>query len=208
MPTIGDVHLEAGSPGNGYASSFLHDQEHATPGYYSVFLKDPKVTVELTATERCGFHKYTFPESDQAHIILDLAHGIGNHPVEGALKVESDDTISGYRISDGWGGRRAVYFVMQFSKPFDSFGIEKNGSRLAADAHETVGHVIKAFVNYKTAANKAIFVKVGISGTGIDGARKNLARGSPGCCQNSFAGIRIGPTTHVNIIRPAEFYAF
>jgi predicted alpha-1,2-mannosidase len=187
MPTVGDVHLDAGSPGNGYASSFSHDQEHATPGCYSVFLKDPKVTVELTATERCGFHKYTFPESDQAHIILDLAHGIGNSPVEASLKVESDDTISGYRISDGWGGRRAVYFVMQFSKPFDSFGIERNGSRLDTDAQESTGHEIKAFVNYKTAANEAILVKVGISGTGIDGARNNLAAEIPGW---DFDGVR------------------
>ena len=180
MPAVGDVHLNAGSPGNGYASSFSHDQEHATPGYYAVFLKDPKVAVELTATERSGFHKYTFPQSDKARIILDLAHGIGNNPVEAALKVENGNTISGYRISDGWGGRRTVYFVIQFSKPFDSFGIEKDGTRLAADAHESVGREIKAFVSYKTAANEAIFVKVGISGTGIEGAQKNLAAEIPG----------------------------
>src|ERR1700722_9284033 len=138
MPTVGKLYLDAGSPGEGYSSSFSHDQEHATPGYYSVFLKDPKVAVELTATARCGFHKYTFPESDQAHIILDLVHNVGNDPVKAAVHVESNDTISGYRFSDGWGGRRAIYFVMQFSKPFDSFGMEQDGRRLAADAHESV----------------------------------------------------------------------
>jgi predicted alpha-1,2-mannosidase len=175
MPTVGKVYLTAGSPSQSYCSRFSHDQEHATPGYYSVFLKDPKVTAELTATERCGFHKYTFPESDQAHIILDLVHGVGNDPVDASLKVEGHDTLVGYRISNGWGGRRAVYFAMQFSKAFDSFGIERDGRQLAADAQESSGREIKAFVNYKTAANEAILVKVGISGTSIEGARKNLA---------------------------------
>ncbi len=187
MPTVGMAYLDAGSPGQGYSSRFSHDQEHATPGYYSVFLKDPRVTVELTATARCGFHKYIFPESDQAHIILDLVHNVGNDPVDASLKVESNDTISGYRISNGWGGRRAVYFVMQFSKPFDSFGIERNGRQLAADDPESVGREIKAHVDYKTAANEAILVKVGISGTGIEGARKNLAAEIPGW---NFDGVR------------------
>jgi predicted alpha-1,2-mannosidase len=175
MPTVGKVYLDAGSPGQGCSSRFTHDQEHATPGFYSVFLQDPKITVELTATARCGFHKYTFPESDQAHIILDLDHNIGNGTVEASIKFESQDTISGCRISDGWGGRRAVYFVMQFSKPFGSFGIERNGERLTGEVHESRGDRIKAFVNYQTAANETILVKVGISGTGIEGARKNLA---------------------------------
>jgi predicted alpha-1,2-mannosidase len=203
MPTVGKIHLEAGSPGNGYASRFSHKQEQATPGYYSVYLQNPKVTAELTATERCGFHKYTFPESDEAHIILDLVHNIGNGSVEASLKVENSDTISGYRISDGWGGRRAIYFVMQFSKPFDSFGIERNSQQLAVDAHETHGRNIKAYVNYKTAAGDVVLVKLGISGTGIEGARKNLAAEIPGWdfdavrsvavkqWQNVFAAVQI-----------------
>ena len=179
MPTVGDVRLDAGSPGNGYASKFSHQQEHATPGFYSVFLDTPGVNVELAATARCGFHKYTFPASDQAHVILDLDHGIGNKTIEDGLHVENQDTVSGYRISDGWGGRRAVYFVMQFSKPFDSCGIEKNGKRLDSDAHDAEGGIVKAFFNYKTSDKEAILVKVGISGTSIDGARKNLAAEIP-----------------------------
>lgn len=180
MPTVGEVRLNAGPRGDGYASRFSHAKERATPGHYSVFLDDPKVTAELTATTRCGFHKYTFPESDMSHIVLDLAHNIGNETVEASLKIEGNDTISGCRISNGWGGKRAVYFVMQFSKPFDSAGIEQDGTRLAADARESKGRAVKAFVNYKTAAKEAVFVKVGISGTGIEGARKNLAAEIPG----------------------------
>jgi predicted alpha-1,2-mannosidase len=180
MPTVGEVKLVAGSPGYGYSSRFSHAQERATPGFYRVFLEDPKVTADLTATARCGFHKYTFPASDQAHVILDLVHGVDNRPLEATLQVEGNNTISGSRISQGWGGRRAIYFVMQFSKPFDSFGVEQNRKRLEADAREGRGRELKAFVNYKTAAGETLLLKVGISGTGIDGARKNLAAEIPG----------------------------
>ena len=180
MPTVGQLHLDAGSPGAGYASSFSHAGEQATPGYYRVFLETPMVTAELTATARCGFHRYTFPASDHTHLILDLVHGIGNQPVEASLRVENDHTISGSRVSEGWGGRRSVYFVMQFSRPFDSCGIEQDGRRLAAGTFKADGRDLKAFVNYQTTANEVILVKVGISGTGVEGARKNLAAEIPG----------------------------
>ncbi|MGH7950362.1 MAG: GH92 family glycosyl hydrolase, partial [Limisphaerales bacterium] len=187
MPTVGNADFDAGKPGAGYCSRFSHAQEQAMPGYYRVFLEDPKVNVELTATTRCGFHCYTFPASKQAHIVLDLVHAIGNQPIEASLRVENDTTISGYRISQGWGGRRAVYFVMQFSKPFASCGIQQDGKLLAADAREARGKSVKANFNYQTAANEVILVKVGISGTGIEGARKNLAAEIPGW---DFDGVR------------------
>lgn len=178
-PTVGAVALEPGTPGNGYVSRFSHDQETATPGYYRVFLEDPKVTAELTATERCGFHRYTFPAADAAHFILDLVHGVGNSPVEATISVENNTTISGSRISNGWGGRRAAYFVIQFSKPFGGFGIQQNGALLDQGTREGRGKNIKAFVNYSTKNKEVILVKVGISGTGIEGARKNLAAEIP-----------------------------
>jgi len=180
MPTVGDVHLDAGVPGNGYASRFSHANEKATPGYYRVHLDDPGVAVELTATARCGLHQYTFPTTDKAHFILDLASGVGNAPVECTLQVENGTTISGSRLSEGWGGRRVVYFIMQFSQPFVSFGIEKDKQRLAAGAHDGKGRSIKAFFDYQTKAKEPLLVKVGISGTSIDGARKNLAAEIPG----------------------------
>lgn len=180
MPATGAVNLDPGSPGDGYASRFSHAKEKATPGYYRVFLETPKVTAELTATARCGFHRYTFPASDQSHFILDLVHGIGNNPVEATLNIEGDHTISGTRISDGWGGRRTVYFVMEFSKPFDSCGIQQDGKRLPAGATKADGREVKGYFAYKTAAKEAILVKVGISGASIAGARKNLEAEIPG----------------------------
>ncbi len=193
MPTVGAVNLNAGTPGNGYSSRFSHSQETASPGYYKVFLQDPQVTAELTATARCGFHRYTFPQTDRAHIVLDLAHGINNDPVLTTLHVENATTISGSRVSDGWGGRREVFFVMQFSRPFDSAGIEQDGRRLPAGSAEVSGKSVKAFVNYQTAAGEAILVKVGLSGTGVDGARKNLAAELPewdfGAVHSAAAGL-------------------
>ncbi len=181
MPTVGQLNLDSGSPGQGYSSSFSHDQEHATPGYYSVYLKTPRVSVELTATARCGFHSYTFPATDQAHIILDLWHNVGgNETIESSIHVEDDHTLSGCRISKGWGGQRAIYYVIQFSKPFASYGIDSDGQRLEAGVREASGKQMKAFVNYRTRDREKILVKVGISGTGIDGARKNLITEIPG----------------------------
>jgi len=175
MPTVGGVQFNP----DGYKSRFSHDREHATPGDYRVFLDDPKIAVELTATERCGFHKYTFPAADNARVILDLAHGVGNGAVDTSVTVENDTTVSGSRISEGWGGRRAVYFVMQFSKPFASVVLERNGQRLAEDARAGKGKSMKAAFTYATSANESILVRVGLSGTGIDGARKNLAAEIP-----------------------------
>ena len=180
MPTVGVVNLNAGTPGNGYASRFSHSQETASPGYYKVFLSNPQVTAELTATTRCGFHKYTFPQTDAAHIVLDLAHGIGNEPVQTTLHVENATTLSGSRVSNGWGGRREVFFVMQFSRPFDAAGIEQDGQRLPAGSADAAGKSVQAFVNYRTAAGEAILVKVGLSGTSVEGARKNLTAELPG----------------------------
>ena len=176
MPTIGEVQLNPGDPGKtpGYASRFSHANEAATPGYYKVFLDDPKVTAELTATERCGMHRYTFPASDNAHIVLDLQHGVGNNVAASGLTIENSTTISGYRSSDGWGGRRDAYFVMEFSKPFASYGVERDGARVDGTPTEVDGKAVKAFVNYNTTANEAITVRVGISGTSIEGARENL----------------------------------
>ncbi|RYG55974.1 glycoside hydrolase family 92 protein, partial [bacterium] len=97
MPIVGDVQLSAGEPGKtpGYASRFSHTNEQASPGYYKVFLDDPKVTVELTATARSGLHKYSFPTTDAGHIVLDLQHGIGNSVFDSGLTIENDTTVSG-----------------------------------------------------------------------------------------------------------------
>ncbi|SPE52277.1 Alpha-1,2-mannosidase (modular protein) [Verrucomicrobia bacterium] len=180
MPTVGEVRLEPGLEGRGYSSRFSHERELATPGYYRVFLDDPKILVELTATARCGLHRYAFSEGKAAHIILDLDHAIGNRTLEATLNVEDSTTVSGSRTSEGWGGKRDIYFVIKFSKPFAGFGIEQDAQRQSADSRQGQGRRVKAFFDYQPAANDVLLVKVGISGTSVEGARKNLASEVPG----------------------------
>ena len=179
MPVVGDEWSDDNFAAKDYSSHFSHTNEQATPGYYKVFLDAPKVTAELTATTRAGFHKYQFPPDQTAHIVLDLVHGIGNGPVETSMAVENSTTISGTRISDGWGGKRAIYFVIEFSKPFDSYGIEQDGNYFAKSAGSASGKNIKALISFKAPQAKPILVKVGISGTSVEGARKNLSAEIP-----------------------------
>ncbi len=183
MPSVGDkLQIVPGSlknPDEGYRSRFDHDNESASPGYYSVLLKDYGVNVELTSTQRAGFHRYTFPEANNARIILDLGHQIGNMSSGGnsELKIIDNKRIEGAK-SAGLGN---VYFVAEFSKPFAYYGTfdasyvtpESGGSIFPYKSAEA-GDKIGAFVNFRTTENEQILVKVGISYTSIEGARKNL----------------------------------
>lgn len=173
MPEVGAVKLVPGDqPGDGYRARFSHDQETSRPGYYEVFLPDLKVKVELTATAHAGFHRYTFPASDAAHVIVDLQHGIGNKTTEAELKIEDDHTASGFRRSDGWGGGKVYYFVMEFSKPFESSGVAQADKDV--EGKETNGTETKGHFDFKTTDGEQIEVRVGLSTVSVEGARKNL----------------------------------
>src|SRR5437762_2460834 len=108
MPTVGDLQLEPGdknNPKTGFRSAFSHSTEVAEPDYYRVMLEDDNILAELTATTRVGFHQYTFPASDNAHIILDLMHGIYDYSDKDVwtyVRVENDHRIVGYRQTNGW----------------------------------------------------------------------------------------------------------
>ncbi len=184
MPTVGAPSVEQGA----YSSPFSHARESASPGYYRVFLQKPRALAELSATARAGVHRYTFPASNQANIVVDLEHGIGNQVLESSLTIENPTTISGTRISQGWGGRREVYFVMQFSKPFGDLESGARQSSLKIDQTRVgngiqtrlSGKAVKIALPFKTVEGEQIIVKVGISGTGIEGARRNLNAEIPG----------------------------
>ncbi|HEU5125065.1 MAG TPA: GH92 family glycosyl hydrolase [Verrucomicrobiae bacterium] len=173
IPTVGPVRLTPGDkPGEGYRARFSHDQETARPGYYEVFLTDYKVKVELTATARAGFHRYTFPETSEGHVIVDLQHGIGNNVTDSQLTIENDHAASGYRRSDGWGGDKIYYFVMEFSRPFDSASVAQGDKDVAGK--KTKGKETKGHFDFKTRAGEKILVRVGLSTVSVEGARKNL----------------------------------
>src|SRR5947207_8547901 len=128
MPRTGKTKIVPGTrekPEEGYRSRFDHADEIAEPGYYSVLLGDYDIRAELSATERAGIHKYTFPASPTSHFILDLAHMMWDKvPILWSeLKIVNNDTIVGARSTNGWAEGRQIYFAMKFSKPFVAFEI-------------------------------------------------------------------------------------
>jgi putative alpha-1,2-mannosidase len=128
MPATGDLQLNPGTadnPASGFRSPFSHSNETAEAGYYKVLLDKSHIIAELTATNRVGFHQYTFPQSTQSRIILDLMSGIYNYDGKNVwtyVRVQNDSTIVGYRQTSGWARTRTLYFAMHFSKPFTSYG--------------------------------------------------------------------------------------
>ena len=104
--------------------------------------------------------------------MVDLQHGIGNNVIEAQLTIENDHTASGYRKSDGWGGDKVYYFVMEFSRPFDSAGVAQADKDVAGK--QTTGKETKGHFDFKTKAGEQILVRVGLSTVSVEGARNNL----------------------------------
>lgn len=181
QPTTGELRMDQGDPTRGekgFLSSFSHDDEVATPGYYRVLLKDYGITAELTATAHTGFHRYTFPSAKQAHLILDLAHGISNDSrtnscIESTLVMEDDQTISGYRRSSGWARDKTYFFVAKFNRPFDSHGFMTNGIDMPGST-SAKGVGVKAHFDFQSKKDEVVLLRVGISPVSIGEARKNL----------------------------------
>jgi predicted alpha-1,2-mannosidase len=123
MPGTGEAKLDPGEvdqPGSGYRSRFRHATEAAQAGYYAVTLDDSAVRVELTAGMRVGWHRYTFPNGEPAHVLLDLRPSIYDYPGKvswSSLRVRGDGTISGHRETRGWAPGRQLFFALRFSQP-------------------------------------------------------------------------------------------
>lgn len=193
MPGIGEAKLAPGSrehPEEGYRAKFSHEDEIAEPGYYSVLLRDPGIRAELSATERTGIQKYTFPESKDSHFILDLAHAYGDAPglvLWAELQAQGHDTIVGGRSVAGWANGREIYFAMKFSKPFHALQVYSEDTALGAQARGAKGKHVKAVLHYRTSPGEVIYVKTGISGVSVEGAVKNLEKEIPAW---DFEGVR------------------
>lgn len=154
-----------------YRSPFRKETEHAEAGYYRVFLDKPGVDVELTATTRVGYHRYTFPETNDAHFIIDLEHR--DRVVESWIEFVSDTEIRGLRRSTNWAKDLVWYFHMEFSMPFERKGIAVDNT-LIDNIDYADGKNIKAFVGFDTKEGEQIEVKVALSAVDTDGAYKNL----------------------------------
>ncbi len=162
-----------------YGSKFSHRNEKATAGYYSVKLNDGNILAELTATERVGFHRYSFTENPDASIILDLKHR--DEVLESSIAIEDKYTISGLRRSKAWAEDQYVYFVIKFSEPITKSGIWKDEQLLPAET--TVVNQsknLKAFFSFSPKAGKPILAKVALSAVSLAGAKKNLQQEIPG----------------------------
>ena len=189
MPITGDVKFNPGTaedPDSGYRSRFTHDTEKASPGYYSVVLEDYDVKAELTATERVGVHKYTFPKGE-GHILLDLKHGIYNYDGKvlwANLRVENDTLLTGYRITNGWARVNYTYFAITFSKPIKGYGYQEmkpmayNGMwrkfNIYRDFPEIGGRNVVAYFDFDLSDGVPLEVKVALSPVRASGALNNL----------------------------------
>ncbi|MBK6750734.1 MAG: GH92 family glycosyl hydrolase [Acidobacteria bacterium] len=191
MPTDGPLQLEPGTKGDpesGFRSAFSHANETAEAGYYKVLLEDDNILAEMTATTRVGMHQYTFPNaSDDAHIILDMMHGIYDYADKNVwtfARVENDHTIVGYRQTNGWARTRTVYFAMEFSKPFKSYGFKEFDKQdykgfwrkfdQTKNFPEMAGKQLRAHFDFDAKAGEKIQVKFAISPVSTEGAVENM----------------------------------
>jgi predicted alpha-1,2-mannosidase len=191
MPTQGKLQINPGTaddPKSGFRSAFSHANETAEAGYYKVKLDDHNITAEMTATTRVGMHQYTFPKSDQSHIILDLMAGIYNYDEKTVwtyVRVVNDTLVTGYRQTYGWARTRTVYFAMSFSKKFKSYGQKNYDARQAyrgfwgkfdqtKNFPEIAGRKVRMYFDFDTEEGEKVKVKFALSPVSQENALQNM----------------------------------
>jgi predicted alpha-1,2-mannosidase len=191
MPTQGKLQLNPGTainPKSGYRSSFSHANEIAEAGYYKVKLDDDNILAEMTTTTRVGMHQYTFPKSDQSHIILDLMAGIYNYNEKDVwtyVRVINDTLITGYRQTNGWARTRTAYFAMSFSKPFIQYGQKNYDEKQpyrgfwgkfdqTKNFPEIAGKKVRMYFDFQTEEGEKIKIKFALSPVSQENALENM----------------------------------
>lgn len=176
MPFAGEAKTTPGTPENpdsGYRSRFSHEDEVASPGFYSVVLKDYNIKAELTATTRAGFHKYRYNRGGKSGIIIDLSHTIYKDTKPShEFKVINNTEIAGYKGSGGWAVSQDIYFHAKFNKPFTCTFYE-NGKKVDLRPNTKYTKLI-AVLNFNTNPGEEVLSKVGISSVDYTGAKNNL----------------------------------
>lgn len=177
MPTVGEFRGHKGM--EAYKSNFSHEGEIAKPGYHKIYLDDYKLQVELTSTTRVGFHKYTFPESNESYVIFDIGAYLGHGPTAyaEAWRVNSTD-IAGLQILEGTLRRpkdTPVYFYAKLSKPFSHIVTWKDSVIIKNTYPERIsGRNAGLAVKYSTKSNENILLKVAISYVSVEQAKLNM----------------------------------
>lgn len=202
VPQVGEPSFELGRkdhPEEGYQSAFSHDDESASAGYYRVKLQKSGVTTELTAGERGGIMRFTFPASDAASIMTDLSHVINGgrwRVAESRVRIEDGNTVTGFHLVNGWARERYLYFAARYSKPFEDAQIILNGKPVIYKSYinyrfrsrnEAVGTNLQFLAKFKTHAGEVIQVKVAVSAVSAANALQNLDSEIPGW---DFDGLR------------------
>ena len=185
MPTVGELKTRPGSLENvdtGFRSSFDKKNEHATAGYYSVLLDKYNIKVELTATERVGFQRYTFPQSKESYVIFDIGNQLGEsgHVRDAYIKMLDNKTIEGYVVTTPEyvkkyqsGADVRMYFHAELSKPAKESLVFYRGGE-ASSKDEIRGLGASMAVKYETEKDDQITVQIGVSYTSIANAKANM----------------------------------
>lgn len=189
-PVSGEVKWDPGQadqPGSGYRSRYNKASEVAEPGYYAVSLTDSGVRAELTAGTRVGLHRYSFPRSAPARLLLDFRSSIYDYPGKvlwSRIRVHPDGTVTGFRETRGWAPGRQLYFAMRFSRPMTGYELRNreedvpyNGFRQpgrdATDRAQVQGRALEAAFDFGPIAGP-LLVKVAVSSVDEAGAIANL----------------------------------
>ena len=161
MPGTGPAKIVPGTrehPETGYRSRFDHRDEIAEPGYYSVLLKDYGVRAELTVTERVGLHRYTFPASREAYVVLDLQHSYLNRGQPAVRSAEltqtAANTLAGGRRTSAWGHGRRAYFTMQISKTPSRIAFYRDDREVAAPVSALDGKNLKCVLHFEDCSQR------------------------------------------------------
>jgi len=165
MPTTGEPQFK----NTDYMSAFQKKNEVASPGYYKTHLDKYDIDVELTASTRAGVHRYNFPSTKEANVIIDLQHR--DVVLDSWIEVVNDHEIRGFRQSKSWATDQSLYFYAKFSKPFKTYGIASD-DQLQQGKNKLQGKNIKMYIRFDNPGE--VISKVGISSVSADGALKNL----------------------------------
>ncbi len=160
-----------------YASRYDHADEKAEAGFYSVKLQGNDVTVNLTSTLRTGFHQYIFHEKEHAMVVLNLNHR--DELLDGEIEMVDDHTVSGYRYSKAWAQNQKIFYYIEFSRKIKSAPALDDSIKLRSFKRIN-GKQLCANFFFDLNTNDTLLVKVGISGTSVEGARLNLQKENPG----------------------------
>lgn len=176
MPVVGEVTYSRGDASSyktGLWSYSNRSKEVVTPGYYRTHLSRYNVDVELTATKRVGFHKYTFLGNESPAIVFDMVNGgCWDKTTEAVIRVVNDSTVSGYRYSKGWADDQCVFFRAEFSRKFDNVEFIVNDSVKEGDMAK--GAQLFARVNFAAGNQEPVYMKVALSPTSEEGAQLNM----------------------------------